>query len=135
MEKEIKILKEKGIRATPQRLSVLRLLGGRNKHLTAEDIYGKIKVDLPSVSLATVYVILDLFKKNGLVARRRIRPQCTCYEARLDRHHHFLCRKCLAVIDLDMPPCAAFKCKEVEGNRIEDVHGYFYGLCARCRKD
>ena len=51
-----KILKEKGLKITKQRMVVLKALAScEDKHLTAEEIYEIVKADFPEIGLATVY--------------------------------------------------------------------------------
>ena len=51
-----KLLKEKGLKVTNQRLLVLEVLADhRDTHMTAEDIYDLVKEDYPEIGLATIY--------------------------------------------------------------------------------
>jgi len=132
MDKAVFELKNKGIRVTPQRLEVFTLLRGKNKHLTVGEICGKIKKRFPALSVATVYAILDLFKQKRLVSEVRIQPDCACFETNIELHHHFFCRKCKKIIDLDMPSCQALRWRRVQGHEIEELAGYIYGICREC---
>lgn len=127
-------LKEKKIRITPQRLGVYQVLFEENRHLTAEEIYEKIKNTIPAVSLATVYTILDLFKEKGLIGEIRIEFDRSRFEARTTFHHHFLCKKCHKVLDVDKPPCPELERRQIDGHLIEKLQGYFYGTCKSCLK-
>ncbi len=51
-------LREKSYRITPQRLAVLKILAGSEGHPSVEKIYGKVKRDFSTTSLATVYKTL-----------------------------------------------------------------------------
>jgi Fe2+ or Zn2+ uptake regulation protein len=135
MEQYVGWLKEKGIRVTPQRVEVLKILSGNDRHLSAEEIYERLKLTMPAVSLATVYTVLELLKENNMVREMNIRASKACFDIRVDRHHHFLCRSCGKIFDIDIHPCPALKQGEVKGHRIEELHGYFYGLCKHCRSD
>ena len=131
----IKTFKEKGIRITPQRQAVYGLLCKGRNHLTADEIYEKIKVQLPAVSLATIYTVLELLKDKDLVREIRISFDKSQFEARIDNHHHFMCKSCKKIFDIDMHPCAALEKKEVDGHKIEELQGYFYGVCKKCREN
>jgi Fur family peroxide stress response transcriptional regulator len=48
------LLRESGIKVTPQRLSIVDELYGR-VHMSIDELYGAIKKRFPSISLATVY--------------------------------------------------------------------------------
>jgi Fur family peroxide stress response transcriptional regulator len=133
MEKSFQILRQKGMRATQQRLAIFKALCASKTHLSAEEIHERIRSDNPAVSLATVYAILDLFKEKGLVNEIRIRFDKACFEAGKGPHHHFMCRRCRDIFDLNMSPCPTLIKKEVEGHSIEELQGYFYGICKNCR--
>ena len=126
-------LKDRQIKVTPQRLSVFSALAASNSHLSAEELHNRVRENLPAVSLGTVYAILEHFKNKGLVREIKITSNKTFFEARNDPHHHFLCRVCGCVFDIDIPLCETLKQKEVEGNVIDDFQGYFYGICEGCK--
>jgi len=133
MEKIIEVLKKYNIRITPQRLAVYQILSGKNKHLTAEDIYRKIKVSFPTISLATVYAILELYNKKHLLNEIRINFDKSCFDSRTDMHHHFFCKQCAKIYDINLHPCPTLQAREVDGHLIQELQGYFYGICSECR--
>ncbi len=132
MENSLRVLNQNDIRPTQQRLEVYRTLMKKGKHLTADEIYEKIKLRMPAVSLATVYTVLDLFKQKKLINEIRIQFDKSCYEVRIDPHHHFFCKVCKKIIDLNLIPCQALEEGKIEGNIIEELQGYFYGTCKDC---
>ncbi|MBN2482974.1 MAG: transcriptional repressor [Candidatus Omnitrophica bacterium] len=133
MDKLIPIFKEKKIRVTPQRLEVYLVLNKNNQHLTVEQIYGRVKEKFPAISLATVYSILDLFKDHDLTREVRIEFDKSYFEIKTDSHHHFFCRQCGKTYDLDLH-CEHLQKKAVDGHRIEDFQGCFYGICTTCQQ-
>ncbi len=133
-EQYFRALKEKNIKITPQRIGVYTILQEYSAHRTVEDIYEKIKRMFPSISLATVYSILELFKDKMLVQEIRIDFNKSRFETRGDKHHHFLCKKCGEVFDIDIPLCPTLSRCKVKGNSIEKHHGYFYGVCKNCSR-
>jgi len=134
MEKGVKLFKQHNIRVTQQRLAVYAALLDGEKHLTAEEIHEKVKLGNPAISFATVYTILDILKKKGLINEIRIRFDKSSYEARMEWHHHFLCKQCGTIIDIDIDPCPSLRRKSVSGHRIESLQGYFYGICKNCQR-
>jgi Fur family peroxide stress response transcriptional regulator len=135
MRQGTQILKQRGIRITPQRLGVYKILRDKATHLTAEDIYLQLKRSFPAISLATVYTILELFKGKNLVQEIRIHFGKSSFELEVHLHHHFLCNKCGKIFDIDIAPCATLKNKAVDGHRIDRFQGYFYGTCRDCKGD
>jgi Fe2+ or Zn2+ uptake regulation protein len=94
MEEITRILKSKGIKVTTQRAQIFDILAKNKVHLSIDEIFEIIHKKHPMISLATIYSILDIFKKKGLVQETRILPEKACYNIRVDLHHHFYCKKC-----------------------------------------
>ena len=135
MTENMGIFKQKDIRVTPQRLGVYNILKESNEHLTAEGIHEKILKIIPAVSLATVYNIVEILRNKGLIQEIKIDFDKSRFDIRTDTHHHFLCKGCKKIFDLNMTPCPALEQKEINGHIIEELQGYFYGVCKDCRKD
>ena len=65
-----RLLKEKGLKVTRQRLVVLEILAENpEEHLTAEEIYERVKADNPDIGLATVYRTVQLLLELELIDR------------------------------------------------------------------
>ncbi|MCM8812409.1 MAG: transcriptional repressor [Candidatus Omnitrophica bacterium] len=134
MREAVDVFQEKRLRITPQRLAVYAVLAAAKKHLTAEEIYGRIKQSLPHMSFATVYTTLELLKKQGVVRELRTAALTARFELGTDSHHHFYCRACDSIFDVMMHPCPPLRDREIEGHRIEQFSSCFYGICRRCRE-
>jgi Fe2+ or Zn2+ uptake regulation protein len=93
-------LRGHGLRATPQRLAVHGALQALGRHATAEEVLDRVHGSVPGISLPTVYAALELMADLGLALRvhggRAVR-----YDPRSEPHHHLLCERCGAVVDLD----------------------------------
>ena len=133
MEETSQLLREHQIKVTPQRLSVYMAFNGK-EHLSAEEIYQRTQKKVPAISLGTVYSILENFKQKGLLREIKIDFNKSLYEHRDDVHHHFSCRRCNKIFDVDMPVCSALKNCKIDGHAIEDFQGYFYGTCRNCQE-
>lgn len=134
MEKESVTLRKHGIRVTPQRLAVYTAVTALHRHLGVNEVYREVQKNMPAISLATVYSILEIFRDRGLVRELKIDFERSFYEARLEWHHHFFCRKCKRIFDIDIELCPTLKANESDGHAIDDFQGYFYGECKECRK-
>lgn len=80
-------IRDAGLKVTPQRINVLALLYTSN-HPTAEYLIDKIKENISSISLGTIYHILDVFIEKGLIRRVYTRKGVMRYDAILAEHHH-----------------------------------------------
>src|SRR5688572_13327113 len=52
------VLRDRGLRATPQRLAVHRAVAESSGHPDAEEIWAAVRTELPNISLRTVYEVL-----------------------------------------------------------------------------
>ena len=84
-------LSEVGLKATHPRIVVLRELMISKDHPTAESIHEVIKSDNPSISLGSVYRILDVLVDSGLIQRVSVRSGSKRYDANMSPHGHFYC--------------------------------------------
>lgn len=64
MKETTQILREKGLKVTPQRIAVYNMLRSTTQHPNAETIYKTLEPANPTMSLATVYKTLDYFKND-----------------------------------------------------------------------
>jgi Fur family peroxide stress response transcriptional regulator len=55
---------------------------------------------MPSLSLATIYKVLDALTKLGVVKEVHVSDDSKRYDANLDKHHHLVCTRCKQVLDL-----------------------------------
>ena len=56
MKQFAEILKEKGLKVTPQRLAVYSALKNTKSHPSAEDIHKMLLTDNPSISLSLIHI-------------------------------------------------------------------------------
>jgi Fe2+ or Zn2+ uptake regulation protein len=49
-------------------------------------------------------------------------------------HHHFLCKKCGEILDIEII-CPNLDRIIEHGHKVEEVHGYFKGICKKCIKN
>jgi Fe2+ or Zn2+ uptake regulation protein len=127
----VKILKNHKIKVTPQRLIITKYLDETDQHPTAYQIYSDLKKDNPSFSKTTVYNTLEILKNHKLVQVLSISETEMRYEFSDKHHHHFLCRNCGKLFDLEM--ACPFLENMLHGvHKVEEVHGYFKGVCSTC---
>ena len=122
----------KGLKPTHQRILILDYLhGNTGRHLTAEQIHETLSKRAPTLSLTTVYNTLGSFVEAGLVSAITITGTETRYEWASTQHHHLLCKQCGRIIDIDIQ-CPNARRKSIKGYKIDEVHGYFKGICKSC---
>lgn len=123
-----------GVKATPQRIEILRLLAATTEHPDAETLYAQVSRRIPSISLDTVYRTLRTFEEKGVIARIGPGMDRARFDADTSPHHHFLCVGCGRVIDFRSPSLDAV-CPPPEAaqvGRIDATHVVVRGQCAAC---
>jgi Fur family peroxide stress response transcriptional regulator len=137
MESPVKTLQKAGLRVTPQRLAVYRLLAGTDRHPTAQMVYDELRGDHPSLSLATVYNTLDALVEAGVInALGAAGDGSIHYDADTSPHVNLACISCHRVIDL---PSSHVRSLEEEvaaesGYQLLGARVLYYGLCPECQK-
>jgi Fur family transcriptional regulator, peroxide stress response regulator len=53
------------------------------------------------------------------------------YELTEKLHHHFLCRNCGEIIDIDID-CPYCQTMMIGNHKVEEIIGYFKGICEKC---
>ncbi len=92
-------LKERGLKVTPQRLAVLESLVENNTHPNAESIIKKIRRKHPSISVGTIYNILDVFVEKGIIAKLQTEDNIMRYDPLVKEHHHIYMKDNGDIID------------------------------------
>ncbi len=144
-EQFIRLLKEKGLKVTNQRLLVLEAIAScPEEHLTAEEIYELVKVSYPEIGLATVYRTIQLLNELNLIDRINFDDGFVRYELgsaggrrKKHRHHHLICLKCGRVISFqeDLLEELEAKITATAGFHIVDHEVKLYGYCVECGGD
>lgn len=123
-----------GPQLTRQREAVLEVVRQAEKHLTAQEIYDRVRQRLPGTAYGTVYNALAYLQEAGLVQAINVGGGPTLYDQRTERHDHLACRRCGKVLDCCLPELeqALERVAKESGFRIERAHVVFEGLCAEC---
>ena len=94
-------LRTAGFRLTRPRLALARLLfDADDRHVTAEQLHGEANAASISVSLATVYNVLNQFTTAGLLREVIVDPERSYFDTNTDDHHHFFCETSGALHDI-----------------------------------
>ena len=126
--------RKQGIKATHQRIEIYRELVCTHEHPDAQTIYKRVRRNLPSVSLDTVYRTLRMFADLGLATRVACLDACTRFDAVTTRHHHFTCERCGGIQDVESEPLNAVPvpAEAAALGCVHSVHVELRGLCAAC---
>lgn len=96
-------LADSGLRATPQREVVFSVLLNKRDHPTADEVYARVRNEMPSISLATVYNCLETLVQCQLVRAVNFERGPTRYCPNLQPHAHFHDESTGETYDVDLP--------------------------------
>lgn len=132
----IQKLRDSGHKITPQRMAIVGILAKSEGHPGAEDIHAQIQEDFPTMSLATVYRNILLFKSLGEVLELGFPDGSNRYDGRRPfPHPHLICIKCKKILDPDLESLDEMK-KEVAAETNFKVLNHrldFFGICSDCQ--
>ncbi len=129
-----RLLREAGLRVTPQRLAVAQAVLMR-QHPTAAEIFDEVHQQFPTMGLATVYATLNTMSRRGLLAPVAF-ANAVRYDANVRPHANLICTVCGSITDFD-------GCEDVLAElrtRTASVAGFsfaagrldLHGTCAIC---
>ena len=136
--KNIEELKSTGLKATLPRLKILEIFqGGKQRHMTAEDVFRVLLDERSDIGLATVYRVLTQFEQAGILLRSNFESGKAVYELNEGQHHdHFVCTSCGKVeefYDPEIEKRQLLIAKDM-GWTIQDHSMSLYGQGADCAK-
>ena len=137
LEEMIQSLRGKGLRITPQRLAILRILATSREHPTAEAIYQQVHAQFPTTSLATIYKTVSLLGELGEIRQLSFGEQRSRYNGATPHPHpHLVCVRCRRVQDLNLDDLQYLEARvardtdyHILGHRLD-----FFGICPQCQE-
>ncbi len=119
-----------GFRFTPQRERVYAVLRDKRDHPTAEEVFIRVKHELPGISMATVYNCLDALVRCGLIRQVMVERGAARFCPNMQEHYHFYCDGCEGVFDIPLADGAALRLPK--GFRAERFEVTIHGRCPAC---
>lgn len=131
-------LKDAGLRVTPNRLRMFRLLSQHREPLSCTELAGMMADE--GMNAATVYRMMQQFTDAGIVHPVMVGHDHIGYELispYRTHHDHFFCLKCGRTFDL--AECglddAVVQLAERQGFQVTFHHAELHGLCPDCRAE
>ncbi len=130
-------LAHSGLRNTPQREVIYRALLGKRDHPTADEVYSRVRVEMPSISLATVYNCLETLVQCDLVRQVNFERGPTRYCPNLHPHAHFHDEQSGATHDIDVPAEIMERIRELlpAGYAAKSIEITFHGRMAEAANE
>ena len=121
---------------TVQRRLLLDLIREAGGHIDVKEIYRRASRRDESISLATVYRSLRLFKELGLVDEIRLGELGCYYEIKQSvEHQHMVCKCCGKVMDFESPLIRKLvdEVQRAHSFNITKAELYLEGCCQECK--
>jgi Fur family transcriptional regulator, peroxide stress response regulator len=132
--REIDILRQSGLRSTPQRVAIVREVFSRS-HPTVSEIYESVRHQFPTIGLATVYNTLRTMTERGLVSELPF-SSAIRFDANMTPHANLVCRNCGRIEDVEFVPehlvAMLQHLAQAAGFAPERERFDVYGLCRTC---
>jgi Fur family peroxide stress response transcriptional regulator len=131
----IETLRQKGYKATPQRIAICRFALHSRDHPSAQRIYDEVRKVHPTVSLATVYKTLQILTEHGLIQELDFPEGQARFDSCVEPHINLVCLRCGNIQDLNDPGAREMVAGITAttgftrtGQRLD-----IYGICKICR--
>ncbi|RDU62638.1 Fur family transcriptional regulator [Helicobacter sp. MIT 14-3879] len=132
----VKILKDKKLKITPQRIAILEELD-KHGHSSVDDIFSLIKTRIPSVSLATIYKNILAMQNVDILKSVKTPTQKQKYEINKIPHIHLFCKVCDNLEDFEIDTINFQKYCELKSgySDINDASILLIGICKNCQNN
>jgi Fe2+ or Zn2+ uptake regulation protein len=129
------LLQANGLRVTPQRVAVLGVLSAGREHLSAEEVFERVRQELPNISLATVYKALGELRRVGELRALPVLGRLKFDLTSNPSHHHLVCERCQRVVDVELDRFRPEMPSEgLMGFDVLSVEVIFRSICPDCRE-
>jgi Fur family peroxide stress response transcriptional regulator len=144
-------LRDAGLKATPQRIAILRALDGDETHPTAQELYERLRGEFPALSVATVYNTLSALTRAARCVPLELGGPVR-FDPNVTAHDHAVCERCGRIRDVALQPSAAdagarhassssassssptdaHRTDPLAGFEVHRVERIYRGFCAQC---
>jgi Fur family transcriptional regulator, iron response regulator len=127
----VELLRDRGIQPSAQRVAVARFVLSTDTHPSADQVWKKVRAEMPLLSRATVYNTLNLLVKNSLLRELVLTEGRVVFDPRVEPHHHFVDDETGQIYDV---PWNAVQVSDPQGLDEFDVRAYEVVLRGRRRR-
>jgi Fur family ferric uptake transcriptional regulator len=131
----IDVLRDRGLRMTPQRRAIVAEIMRTQGHISPTALARRVQGDMPGVNASTIYRTLALLEEVGVLAHAHLESGAEYHKAEEAGHVHLTCSNCGAEDDLSMKEAQALVrvIGRHRGFQPDLTHFAISGLCADCR--
>lgn len=126
------LFRERGLKVTPQRQCIFRVLDGNDVHPTADSVYAAAAAEMPTISLKTVYSTLNDLAAMGEIQQLELGTGSARFDPNTDGHHHLVCTRCGKVRDVYAAARVRVSDDQLDGFTVGSTEVVLRGLCDPC---
>ncbi len=130
-------LAKHGLKITRQREIILDEFLRSPSHLSAEDLYLRLRHNNPNIGYATVYRTMKLLAESGIASERHFGDRQTRYELNINEEHHYhlICDSCGKIIEFEDDKIEALFMQMAQKYKftLSRQRLELYGLCSDCQ--
>ena len=107
-----------------------------DRHMTADEIYERVRKQLPRISLGTVYRNLEVLVELNEIQKLELSGSISRFDGNPKGHYHIRCMQCGRVDNAPVAPMQKLE-DELYGSTVYTIIGHrleFTGLCPECSK-
>ena len=130
------MLKERNLRMTRQRQVILEELRATDQHPSADDLYGRVRLKLPRISLGTVYRNLEMLTELGEIQTIALAGNLKRFDGIPHNHYHMRCMHCDRLMDAPIEVLDSLEraLQEKTEFRVLSHQLEFIGICPACQE-
>jgi Fe2+ or Zn2+ uptake regulation protein len=121
-----------GLKVTPQRQVLFRLLHDNHTHPTADALYLSASSQMPGISLRTVYQTLNDLAGMGELQMLDLGTGSARFDPNVSDHHHVVCDVCDQVRDVHVSGAGELAPLDADGFATARTQVVFRGQCSSC---
>ena len=124
-----------GIAVTHQRQVLYEVMQGMDGHPSPDEVYARVKREIPAISLATVYKNIHLFVESGVLREVSLHHGSQRVEMNEVEHHHMVCSRCKAITDISADVLGLpEQQKQLPGGFLVERYAVdVIGICSNCQ--
>lgn len=115
------LLRQHGIQPSAQRLAVADYVLFTEQHPSADEVFARVRGNVPMISRATVYNTLNLFVRKKLLRELVLAEGKIVFDPKIEAHHHFIDEGTGAIHDV---PWDALKVANIDGLKGFEVREF-----------
>src|SRR5207248_5400321 len=96
------MLRQRGLRMTPQRRAIVAEIMVTDGHINPSDVARRVRERVPGVNPSTIYRTLDLLEGLGILSHAHLESGAEYHRIAEGKHVHLICSNCGADDALSM---------------------------------